>query len=604
MNFADLQAGWAEWLIDALAAAGVRRAVVSPGSRSAPLVLAIARAEKQGRITSTVVVDERSAGFFALGQARATGEPSLLVCTSGSAGTHYFPSIVEASQAHVPLIVVTADRPFELRGRGAAQTIDQAGMFGRFVRTSIEVGPADSEPRAVDGLLRTAWLAIHTARWPDPGPVHLNLGFRKPLEPAGESDAELEALHVRVADALGRGLPAAVQATTHVDSGALDEAVGRIRKARRGIVLLGPASLFEAAGADAVDSFARATEFPVLAETTSQHRLGESESASACDIFEPLFNSRYFLSKHAPDLVIQLGDAPVGRALGAWIATSGVERILIASQATAEAFNQASQILIGDADEALRALSGRLSGDGDGAIDAAWKRAMVTAADTAAAVVDEQLAGVASDVLSQGAAVRLAVRAVPKGGLLVVGNSMPVRDVDLYCRAAARGIGVLSQRGVAGIDGLISGAIGAATASRRPTVLLLGDLSFQHDIGGLAVCREATDSGVPVAIVVLQNGGGRLFELLPLRRQPNIESTFERFFLTPMVLDIEQATNSFGVESRRVTVPDVLAESLAEAMTGAGVTVIEAVVDGPSAVDAIRRITSAVDAKLRAAPGS
>jgi len=155
---------------------------------------------------------------------------------------------------------------------------------------------------------------------------------------------------------------------------------------------------------------------------------------------------------------------------------------------------------------------------------------------------------------------------------------MPVRDVDLYCRAAARDIGVLSQRGAAGIDGLISGAVGAATASRRPTVLLLGDVSFQHDVGSLAVCREAMECHVSVTIVVLQNGGGRLFELLPVRSQPDIESTFERFFLTPTALDIGQVASSFGVESRRVTEPSALAESLAESMMRAGVTVIEAVV--------------------------
>jgi 2-succinyl-5-enolpyruvyl-6-hydroxy-3-cyclohexene-1-carboxylate synthase len=327
-----------------------------------------------------------------------------------------------------------------------------------------------------------------------------------------------------------------------------------------------------------VSSFLQASAFPILAETTSQHRLGASEYASACDVFEPLFGSDDFLATHAPDLVVQVGDAPVGRALGAWIATSGVERIVIASQATAEAFNQASQLLIGDADETLRALSVRLSGDGMGAIDAKWTQEIVSAADTAAAVVDSQLAEQPPDGLTQGVAVRLAVQAVPMGGLLMVGNSMPVRDVDLYCRAAARDIAVLSQRGASGIDGLISGAVGAATASRRPTVLLLGDVSFQHDVGSLAVCREAMQCDVSVTIVVLQNGGGRLFDLLPVRSQPDIESTFERFFLTPTALDIGQAAGSFGVESRRVTEPSSLAESLAESTTRTGVTVIEAAV--------------------------
>lgn len=601
MNFADLQAGWAQWLIDALVASGVRRVVVSPGSRSTPLVQAIARAEGEGRMTSTVVVDERSAGFFALGQIRATGEPSLLVCTSGTAGAHYLPAVVESGQARLPLIVLTADRPFELRGRGASQTIDQAGMFGRFVRKFIEVGPADPDPRAVDGLLRTAWLAVHAASWPEPGPVHLNLGLRKPLEPAGERDAELEALHHRVADALGRGLPAAVRATMHVASPALDEAADRIRRAHRGVVLLGPTGLFEAPDADAVSSFARASGFPVLAEATSQHRFGKLAVESVCDVFEPLFGSDSFLSSHAPDLVVHVGEVPVGRAVGSWLAASGVERILIAGQATSEAFNQAAQILVGDAGSTLVALADRLSDDGS--IDGAWARSLAEAADTASEIVDAYLTGGLRDALAQGTAVRLAVQAVPQGGLLMLGNSMPVRDVDLYCRSATRDIGVLSQRGAAGIDGLISGAIGAAAASRRPTVLLLGDVSFQHDVGGLALSSESTDAGVPVVVVVIQNGGGRLFELLPMRDQPGFEATFERFFLTPPVLDIGQAARAFDVRSHRVTEQGALAESLAEAMAGAGVTVIEAVVDGPASVDAIRRITASMEAGLRAPDG-
>ncbi len=601
MNFADLQAGWAEWLIDALVASGVRRAVVSPGSRSTPLVLAIARAEGQGRMTSTVVVDERSAAFFALGQIRASGEPSLLVCTSGTAGAHYLPAVAESSQARLPLIILTADRPFELRGRGASQTIDQAGLFGRFVRRSIEVGPADPDPRAVDGLLRTAWLAVHAATWPEPGPVHLNLGLRKPLEPGDERDSELDALHDRVADVLDRGLQAAVRATIYVDSAALDEAADRIRKARRGVLLLGPAGLFAVPDADAVSSLARASGFPVLAEATSQHRFGESKLASVCDVFEPLFGSESFLSSHAPDLVVQVGEAPVGRAVGAWLATSGVERILIAGQATSEAFNQAAQILVGDTGSMLGALIDRLSDDGS--VDGSWARSLVKAADIAGEIIDAFLAAGPPDTLAQGTAVRLAVQAVPQGGLLMLGNSMPVRDVDLYCRSASRDIGVLSQRGAAGIDGLISSAIGAAAASRRPTVLLLGDVSFQHDVGGLALSRETTHGDVPVAVVVFQNGGGRLFELLPVRDQPGLEATFERYFLTPPVLDIGQAARAFGVPSRRVTNQGALADSLAEAMAGVGVTVIEAVVDGLASADAIRRITATVDARLRAPNG-
>ncbi len=603
MNAAELQAAWARWLIDALVACGVRRAVVSPGSRSTPLVLAIADAEAEGRLESTVVVDERSAGFFALGQSRATNEPTLLVCTSGTAGAHYLPAVIEASESRLPLVALTADRPFELRHRGAAQTIDQAGMFGRFVRRSIEVGPPDADPRAVDGLLRTAVVATHAAVWPLPGPVHLNLGLRKPLEPSGVSDAALQSLEDRVAARLAGGLPTVARPTIQADDVALEEAAARIRRSSRGVLVLGPMSLTATPAPEAVEAFVRATGFPILAEATSQHRFGDADYSSTCDPFEPLFASPQFLSDNEPDLVVHMGEAPVSRALGSWIDKSEVERVVIGTGPLSEPFNQAAQVLVGDPGCTLQALAQRLSAP-DGLADEGWRQSVSEASATAAEAVETLLAASPAETLAQGKAVQLAVQAVPAGGLLMVGNSMPVRDVDLYCRASARGVQVLSQRGASGIDGLISGALGAVSATGRPTVLVLGDVSFQHDIGGLALGPAASRAEAPLAIVVLQNGGGRLFELLPVRDLKDIDETFERYFLAPAKVSVLEGSRAFGVQATRATEPGALAESLAHAMAGPGVTVIEAVVDGAAAAAAIGRIAATVDRELGGRTGS
>ena len=596
MNYADLQASWAEWIVDALIASGVRRVVTSPGSRSTPLVLAIARAEREGRLMGTVVVDERSAGFFALGQARVTGEPTLLICTSGTAGAHYLPAVAEASQARVPMIMLTADRPFELRGRGAAQTIEQPQMFGQFVRASIELPPANADRRSIDGLLRTAWLAYHHSTWPEAGPVHLNLGFRKPFEPTGDEDPALAELRAHVERRLASGFPAASSSTVHVDREAIEEAVERIRSARRGVILLGPLGLHEAPSADAVQAFSRASGFPVLAEATSQHRFGDQPFAVMCDAFEPLFASTTFRATRAPDLVVHIGAAPVGRALGNWIGESGVERILLAGHGKGEGYNQASQIMVGDADSTLHSLAEQLGAEAS--TDDGWVRALAESSEIAADLVDRHLSGAPAASLPQGLAVRLALQAVPKNGLLMLGNSMPVRDVDIYCRSAPRGIGVLSQRGASGIDGLVSGAIGAAVASRRPTVLLLGDVSFQHDVGGLALCGAAVEEDVAVAIVVVQNGGGRLFELLPARELMEAEGAFERYYLTAGAMNVEAAGAAFGVPVRRASDGASLAEALALAMGQSGATVIEAVVDGTAAASAIPEILAAVEDEL------
>lgn len=586
MSFGSQQASWATALLDGLVDAGVREVVVSPGSRSTPLVIAVARAEAEGRLRATVVVDERAAAFFALGQARVTGSPTLLLCTSGTAGAHYFPALIEAGEARVPIIALTADRPPELRGRGASQTIDQRGMFGRFVRRDFDIGPAEADPRAANWLRRTAALAVHAAMWPDPGPVHINAAFRKPLEsrdpPAREGGGARG----------GAPAPVPTRPACMPADDVLAAVAERVAGCARGLIVLGPASPFEAATGEAVEELARATGYPILAEATSQHRFGATRHKSAIDAFEPLFGSATFVDRAAPQLVLQVGGAPTSRALGSWIARSAVERIVIARHGMPEAYNQAARIVIGDLDPALRGLA-RLVGSPPA--DADWTAALAATDDRASSMA----ADVADSAGSQGGIVRAAVQGLPEGGQLVVGNSMPVRDVDLYVPAAARGIRVLSQRGAAGIDGLIAGAAGTASVSGRPTLLLLGDVSFQHDVGGLAV---AATVDAPLVIVVIANGGGRLFDLLPVGTMPEIESTFERFFLTPPSVDVGSACAAFGVRAFTARFVPEFTAALAEGLAEPGATVIEATVN-PDGADAVRRITSLLDAWLAGPEG-
>lgn len=585
MSFAALQAAWAEWLIEGLVAAGVRRAVVSPGSRSTPLVLALARAEARGEVDVRVVVDERAAAFVALGQGRVTGRPSLLVCTSGTAGAHYLPALIEAGEARVPLLALTADRPPELQARGASQTIDQSDFYGRHVRRTFGLGMATEDPRAVDGLVRSAQLAVHATRWPDPGPVHLNAPFRKPLEPDGGTHPAVEQLSRRVdglrSSLAGPDLPEAIPAEA-----TLSLVADRLRASRRGLIVLGPCAPHAAPSSEAVQTLASATGFPVLAEATSQHRFGDSVQAPTLDVSEPVFGSAVFRDRGAPQVVVQVGSAPTGRQLGRWISTSGVERVVLARHGVPEAFNQASRIVIGDLEPSLRGLAGQVRSSGAPGADRSWVEAVETVAARA-----RRLASDAATSGSQGEAVRLAVEALPEGGLLILGNSMPVRDVDLYLPARARGIGVLSQRGVAGIDGLIAGAAGAAGAAGRPALLLLGDVSFQHDVGGLAAAAELE---TPLVILTVRNGGGRLFELLPVHALPGVGETFDRFFLTPPVVDAIRAAEAFGVPAVRAAGAEQLRDALTASLARSGATVIEAVVQ-PGAAGILGRITADLD---------
>ncbi|MEO8801699.1 MAG: 2-succinyl-5-enolpyruvyl-6-hydroxy-3-cyclohexene-1-carboxylic-acid synthase, partial [Polyangiaceae bacterium] len=266
----NLHIGWAETLVGALVAAGVTDIVVSPGSRSTPLVLAAAA---RTNVRCTVVVDERSAAFFALGQARASGKPSVLICTSGTAAAHYFPAVIEASTAFVPLVVLSADRPWEDRETGASQTIDQVKMFGRYVRLFVDIGPPDPSPAAFKALTRIAAQSVHAALAPTPGPVHLNVQLRKPLEPAIVNGREA---WEDVRDALVARAPTAISLSTApmVDEPTLDRIADACARASRGVIVAGPLPIATNADREAIFALARTLGFPLLVEHTSQLRFG------------------------------------------------------------------------------------------------------------------------------------------------------------------------------------------------------------------------------------------------------------------------------------------------------------------------------------------
>jgi 2-succinyl-5-enolpyruvyl-6-hydroxy-3-cyclohexene-1-carboxylate synthase len=589
MSQANLQAVWSELLIDALAASGIRRAVVSPGSRSTPLVLAIRRAEAEGRLEAIVVADERVAGFVALGQGRVTGEPALLVCTSGTAAAHYYPALIEASLSGVPLVVLTADRPPELLARGANQTIDQAHLFGRWVRESLDLGLPDPDLRAWDGLPRTAARIVQASLLPDPGPVHLNARFRKPLQPTESDSQEIATFRSRAQASLAADLPLPKRPNPVPRPADLDALAGRARRARRGVLLAGPIAPRDAVSAAVVVRFLERSGFVLAPEATSQLRFGGgAPRRMMLDAFEPLLGIGRGDRMLDPDFVLQIGGAPTGRGLGAWLASdSAPERVVVASRGYPEAFNRAADVWITDPALVLDGLAERLDGITP---EADWSSRASAASERVWRHLEEMVASKGG--FPEPAAVRAVLEALPSGGLLALGNSLPVREVDLFCPASERSIAVLSQRGASGIDGAISAAAGAVGASRFPGVLLTGDVGFQHDVGGLAAARELS---APLAIVVLANGGGRLFDLLPVREHLSGEpAVFSRFFHTPPALSPVAAAGAFGVRGVSVESTDQLSDSIAEAHAGSGATVIEARLDGSPSSEWVRELAEYV----------
>jgi 2-succinyl-5-enolpyruvyl-6-hydroxy-3-cyclohexene-1-carboxylate synthase len=582
------QAAWAELLVASLLGAGVDDVVISPGSRSTPLALALAAASARVH----VVVDERSAGFFALGLARAHGAPVALVCTSGTAPAHYLPALIEASLTAAPLVVLSANRPPELHGAGASQTIDQAHLFGRFVRAFDDLGPPDGSPLALRALRRKIVQAVVRARGPWPGPVHVDVPLRKPLEPAPPATAA-ERAAVTTARELARAVPRAARATVRVPDDAIEAAAAAIAGARRGLIVAtaGPAAW--AAHRAAAFALARRTGFPLAVEAGSQlrfavrpddiaviDRLGLITAAAAGEPAVAL----------APELVVQLGGEPVAMAWAGFAARRPPQRIVVADHGWPDGDSTAGQLLIGDVGDTLARLAARLAGPADPIGEPGFARAWQVADRAAAAAMSAALANAADGdpgaLPPEGAVIAAAVAALPAGAQLVLGNSLPVRTID-EVTAGGRELTVLTQRGAAGIDGLIAGAAGAA-ATGRPTLLVLGDVSFAHDAGSLACAR-----GLPLAIVVVDNGGGRIFDELPLA-STLAPADLDRLWRTPPGLDPAAIARAYGLDAVRAARADAVAAAIATALAAGRPVLVHA----PVAVDGARAVRAAALARL------
>jgi 2-succinyl-5-enolpyruvyl-6-hydroxy-3-cyclohexene-1-carboxylate synthase len=530
-------------LAEELARSGVERAVICPGSRSTPVALALLR---ERRIATTSIVDERAAAFLALGAANATGKPVAVTCTSGTAAANLHPAVCEADEASVPLIVLTSDRPPELRGIGAGQTIDQIGLYGSAVRWFCEVGTHDAND---DGLLHmraTACRAVAaSAGDPRPGPVHLNLSWRDPLGPQPGA-GEVTATSARAL--AGRGdefaltevyRPSAALRSEEVEAIAAD-----LGETERGLIVAGRQS--DAALGPALAILARATGYPILAEPTSQVRLGGHDRTNLVWTYDAIARTRP--AALDPELVLRFGDMPTSKALRQWLASlDGCAQLVVDPHGDwNEPTRKAGLVLRTDPARLASALAGELgSGDRGGAWLASWKRA----ADAAEREIAAELAGL--DELTEPSLQALLGDAYAEGDLVYTASSMPVRDQESFLPAGAADVRFLSNRGANGIDGVVSSGVGAAIATARPTWIVLGDLALHHDSNGLAALRHCE---APVRLIVLNNDGGGIFEFLPQADQVE-RAEFEAIFGTPLGLDLAKLAELHGIEHRVIARP-------------------------------------------------
>lgn len=520
LDFRNTNALWGSVLVETLVRVGVREAVVSPGSRSTPLTIAFAR---HPGIEAIPVLDERSAAFLALGLAKQHHRPVVLLCTSGTAGANYFPAIIEAQESGTPLLVITADRPPEMRDCASGQTIDQQKLFGSHVNFYHELAVPEASLAMLGYLRQTMAHAVTRARLPAPGPVHLNAPFRDPLPPlADESTREL-AGKIDEAFFLHLGQPAPVASTT---------VNWTLSPARRGVIVAGPAAPADAAGyAASVAALAKKLGWPLLADALSPVR-SRVPAASVVSCYDAILREPTLARSLAPEFVLCLGGWPTSKILRGWLETSEAEVLLVSpGAANRDALHGRARQLTAAVESFV--VSGAEQGDLE------YREQWLRAEHRARAEIDERLEQETG--LFEPKACWLLARHLPERTPVFVASSMPVRDVEYFWPANERAHAVWFNRGANGIDGTLSTALGVAHGG-APAVLLTGDLALLHDANGFLLRPKFRGS---LTIVLINNRGGGIFEHLPVAQ---FEPPFEEFFATPQEVDFAQLCAAHGVD--------------------------------------------------------
>jgi 2-succinyl-5-enolpyruvyl-6-hydroxy-3-cyclohexene-1-carboxylate synthase len=566
-------------LVEELAAAGVRDAVVCPGSRSTPLALAVASCQA---VTTRVILDERSAGYFALGLARVSRRPVVVVVTSGTAVANLLPAVVEASLSRVPLVLLTADRPAELQDRGAPQTIDQVRIFGTHAKWASALPLFDGEPATIAHVRGVAGRAVAAAAEGPAGPVHLNVPFREPLLPDGP-------LALTEADIGARPSTSAMPGRPTLDDVGLRELATRLGRSQRGLVIAGPGD--DARLPAALARLADATGFPILADPLSGLRTGRHDRFMVMARADQLCRPGPWLDEHLPDIVIRTGAMPTSKPILEMLQRARPELIVLDGDAgwREPALLPATFVHADAADTVLR-LADRLGGSwSDTAYGGAWRQAE----DAADRAMTSWLAGL--DEPFEGAPFPALADALPDGAVLWSGSSMPVRDLDAWLPSTDRVITVRSNRGANGIDGVISSAMGAAAAGAK-TALVIGDVSFLHDVSAIGTARRL---GLSLAVVLVDNDGGGIFSFLP-QAQPaaatpgsGLPEHYEQLFGTPHGTDLPAVVHAFGAGYRPAGARD-LREAVDWALGSSGVNVVHLRTDRARNVELHRDVAAAV----------
>ena len=576
--------------VDELIRQGVKDVCFAPGSRSTPLVLLFAEHPK-ARLHRHI--DERSAGFYALGIAKASRRPVALVCTSGTAAANFLPSIIEAFYGQVPLIVLTADRPPEARGVGSPQTIDQTKLYGDHVKWFAEMPlPGDG---LVDHARALAKRAYAAATEGPPGPVHLNFPFREPLLP---DEQPFEKLPEPDAPAFpDQGAPV-LFAEVKPARESFRPLARALAGAQRGLIICGPQE--DPALGRAVARLAARLQYPVLADPLSQVRCGFHSKELIIDAYDAFLRDEAFIETNAPELVLRFGAPPTSKPLAQFLDRHAERHkcrvVLVDPYHWRDPSHQAWQIVRAEAVAACTVLDECLEELGPPQqtptrtqwVDR-WLRVNALTRESCTQ------ATLGMDAPFEGSVFTHLAQLLPAGATLYVGNSMPVRDLDTFFPALDRPVRIMANRGANGIDGVVSSALGAAAVSDEPLVLVIGDLSFLHDLGGLLAAKDHPGSAT---IILINNDGGGIFSFLPQASRPE---HFETLFGTPTGVRFRPISEMFGISFETADGWDHFRTLVQASLTRPGVRIIEVKSERKVNVDLHREVWQTVSRSLRGA---
>jgi 2-succinyl-5-enolpyruvyl-6-hydroxy-3-cyclohexene-1-carboxylate synthase len=531
----DVTQAFAATFVDELAAQGVEFACVSPGSRSAPVAMAL---QRHPRIKVLVHIDERCGSFFAVGLGKATGKPAVILSTSGTAAAEFHAAVVEAAYSRTPVIVLTADRPPELQGVGANQAIDQQHLYGSAPVWFFDPGVPVELPNATRMWRRLAVRAVEEAA---SGPVHLNLPFREPLVPSPGHIPAAEGEPGQSATS-GRLVPSQAQVASLASA---------LQRAQRPLIVAGALC-----DGERLAPALQRIGLPLLAEPTSQLR--RAEAGAVVESYEALLRAGWSL-QHGPDLVVRIGATPTSRVLNRWLAAAAAPTFLIdPDRAWRDEDYVATDVIACDPQPLLESLT---------PVDrSGWRDEWISAGKKASAAI---AATMVTTPIHEGHVVRALGARLPDAGQVFVGSSMPIRAADSFWPIARREQRFFANRGASGIDGLVSSGLGVATARNpSPTVLLLGDLSLYHDMNGLWALQR---HDIRATLVVCDNNGGGVFNFLPQAEHGDV---FEEIFATPLGLDLSQVARLYGLVYSPVVDRSGLEPAIAEAIAAPTPTMV------------------------------